>query len=492
MVRLFNHSKTGTILHSKDEHQNNDKTKQDKNANEKNTNESEDHLSKHVTTGDKSSDKENQIEGGKNDQSKEERNAALKSSTAIAKPRIKHSEYPPDSETLINTRLNALLYHTKDETVDLYKQENNASDLLGRLYYDDYDSDSSSPTIGSDSSTPMLPSSASDRMGPSSGYFQSKLAIASASSPSISSLIAARSPSSQSLQRPEMNRIKSFERGISFQTETDNHGRSLTLKVKHPNFKFRRNNKTFLAGFNDNQESLRAIEWLFEEMVINGDTIIILQVLDEKSHDTIDNVEAGKILSRIELLNKHFRKVAIVFETVIGKPQKLLKRAIDEFKPAMMIIGTHHHDDPSYLSHRFLAKSSMSKYFLECALVPVIVVKTTYKYNETLSKEIDSPSYFHDWLANINISSTFSKEKSRRSKLRSLSPSPSRTSSLKDIRAMSNKGNTEDLLQERGRRSHKEENDRFRFLLSPSSSRSRSTSSSRPVSNGLAKFFSSH
>ena len=108
--------------------------------------------------------------------------------------------------------------------------------------------------------------------------------------------------------RPELKRIKSFERGISFDTSTDNHRKSLTFKVKHPHFRFRRNNKTFLAGFNNGLESLKAIEWLFDEMIVHGDTVIILQVLDEKQHESIDKRQANKALNKIELLNTHFKK----------------------------------------------------------------------------------------------------------------------------------------------------------------------------------------
>ena len=77
-------------------------------------------------------------------------------------------------------------------------------------------------------------------------------------------------------------------RGISFDTSPHGHQKSYTLKAKHPLFKFRRTNKTFLVGYNDDLESTKAIEWLFDEMIINGDTIVVLQVLDEKQHVSID------------------------------------------------------------------------------------------------------------------------------------------------------------------------------------------------------------
>lgn len=65
-----------------------------------------------------------------------------------------------ESETAKNTRLNASLYHTSDESIQQYRQQNNSTDLLGRLYYDDYDSNSNllSPELLSPaSSVPHTP-----------------------------------------------------------------------------------------------------------------------------------------------------------------------------------------------------------------------------------------------------------------------------------------------------------------------------------------------
>ena len=70
-----------------------------------------------------------------------------------AAPRLLGKTDDLDDETVRNTKLNAELFHTSNDSVELYRQENNSSDLLGRLYYDDYDSDSmTSPSISGVSS----------------------------------------------------------------------------------------------------------------------------------------------------------------------------------------------------------------------------------------------------------------------------------------------------------------------------------------------------
>ena len=341
-----------------------------------------------------------------------------------------------DDETLRNTQLNAELYHTSNDSVDLYRQENDSSDLLGRLYYDDFDSDSGITPVPSISATPMT---LSPVMSPAS---EIKDPILKA--------------------RPSMPRTHSMERGISFDTSPHGHQKSYTIKVKHPLFKFRRTNKTYLVGYNGDMESSKAVEWLFDEMIINGDTIVILQVLDEKINESIDKRKAEKNLAMFESLNQHFKKVRIIHQLAIGKARKAMSAAVEEYRPSMMVIGTHHYDGKEH--HRGFAKSSLSKHILEYSLVPVILVKPTYKYVEFLKQEIDGPHYFENWIKNIDEI----ENRVIRKKVPSLlSPSVSRSSSYTSL-----------VNEERGRGNREE-------LQPETRSRSRSTSKSRL----FARFF---
>lgn len=366
-------------------------------------------------------------------------------------------------ETDINTQLNAMLYHTCDDSVELYKLQNNSSDLLGRLYYDDYDSESVLSPLSSGQITPTTTGSSGSM--PSSipaidfGYLQQAM-VRSASQLKTPSI------------RPGLPRLQSFERGVSFDIPDTKSKKSLIVKVRHPQFKFRRNNKTFLVGFNDDFESSKAIEWLFDEMVIHGDTLVIFQVLNEKYHDTIDKKRANLNLEHFEKLNCHNKKVSIIFETVIGKAEKKLKRAIEEYRPSMMVIGTHEGKDTHH--HRSLWKSSISKHFLEYALVPVIVVKPSYKYVEELKNPIDSESYFENWIKGIDVQPNINypprKESKRLSRM--LSPSPSRSSSSQDL-----------VGEARGR-------DKEPLHIRSSSREGRSRSRSR--TKALTSFFTGH
>lgn len=377
-----------------------------------------------------------------------------------------------DDETVANTKLNAMLYHILDDTIDLYRSENNSLDLLGRIYYDDYD--------------------------PSDQTVVERVA-------SFTSLsLMARSPpsalSSHSRLVPSPNPYKSLSSGsrplyarqVSFDTLSDRHHLSITLKVKHPEFRFRRNNKTFLVGFTNDSESMKAVEWAFLEMVIHGDTIIVFQVLDEKNYSFVDPSLAEIVLEKLKRLNTHSKRISMVYEVVIGNPQKLLEAAINEYKPAMMIVGTrqygsaglgssslslsltnlsllnqlpsqglpnisqalsqapshitfpnHHHHSHHHRHMPFFSKSLMSKHFLQYALVPVILVKPFYEIQEKLDRPVDSESYFKDWLVNIDISLTKEKKKKRFGMRSPLSSRDSSHTSLTDLAKQESRGRAE-------------------------------------------------
>lgn len=389
----------------------------------------------------------------------------------------------PETETELNTRLNALLYHTSNDSIDLYRLENNSLDLLGRMYYDDYDINDKGTVERVSSLTSMQQMMAQP--------------------PSISQVTSGTASPALAKDNRERKHRPLFERGVSFDTLDDSHHQSITLKVKHPGFKFRRNNKTYLIGFRNDAESLRAVEWAFQEMVIHGDTIIVLQVLDDKSYKFVDPVLAEMVLEKLEKLNTYNRKISMVYEVVIGRPQKLLKLAIEEYKPAMMIVGTHQYGQVSIptskstanlinLSHGlqphahshfpFLSKASISKYFLMYALVPVILVKPFYQHQERLKIPIDSEKYFEDLVANIDV--THTREKKKKSILGFRSPSSSRNTSSTNLTALA--------LEDRGRSS---ESNSFtigsRDSSQSSESRLNSQSNSRSHSRSLSQSRSS-
>lgn len=369
----------------------------------------------------------------------------------------------PETETQLNTRMNALLYHTSNESIDLYRLENDSLDLLGRLHYDDFDINDKDSVSRVASYTSLL------RLMPT---------------PTITQTLAQSNSHSGTLTPPTARARPLFERGVSFDTLDDSHHMSIIRKVKHPDFKFRRNNKTYLIGFCDDAESLRAVEWVIQELVIHGDTIVVFQVLDEKHYNYVDADLADKVVEKLKKLNTYNRRISLVYEVTIGRPQKVLKLAIEEYKPAMMIVGSHQYGSlPSHTSTNLNApsrsllphhshllifgKTSISKYFLMFALVPVILVKPFYKHQERLVSPIDSDHYFQDMLANIDVSHT--REKRRKHKF-FLSPTSSRNPSSTNLSGMG--------CEDRGRTSEN---------VVPISSRDSSNSSNRSRSHSRSQ-----
>ncbi|KAI5967878.1 hypothetical protein CANMA_002646 [Candida margitis] len=416
--------------------------------------------------------------------------------------RDKYLDDKGESETARNTRLNASLYHTSDESIQQYRQQNDSTDLLGRLYYDDFDSNSNllSPELLSPAASlphsPIISPMPTGGGGAGNGGDDEFYLGTSSTSPTLKNAIlnshlSSSSTSLSSLPKLALskNNRPNLSRGVSFDTGDGGPKKSFTLKIKHPEYKFRRNNKTWLVGFNNDVESTKAVEWLFDEMVIHGDTIVVLQVLNEKKYTSIDKKQANANLSTFEQLNVHFKKVALLFEVVIGKPEKSLKQAIKEYAPSMMVIGTRHFSERDHHSHHrgFLSKSSLSKHFLECALVPVIIVKPTYNYIENLSHPIDSEQYFANWLKRTSKDHEMSDDQLLQSNQQNSNHSSSlhrKVNSFLSPTSSRNSSYTNLVNEERGRSS----------LQNPvqklaNESRSRSTSRTR---SAFSKIFRKH
>lgn len=55
---------------------------------------------------------------------------------------------------------------------------------------------------------------------------------------------------------------------------------SLTLRTKHEAYKYTRRSRSFIIGYNDDEYSKSAMDWLVDTMVDDGDEIIALRVID--------------------------------------------------------------------------------------------------------------------------------------------------------------------------------------------------------------------
>lgn len=84
-------------------------------------------------------------------------------------------------------------------------------------------------------------------------------------------------------RRPRSPEHTRFEKKrVSFSTldNEDANMISFTLKIKHDAYKFSRRSRSFIIGYNDDEYSRSAMEWLVDTMVDDGDEIIALRVID--------------------------------------------------------------------------------------------------------------------------------------------------------------------------------------------------------------------
>lgn len=86
---------------------------------------------------------------------------------------------------------------------------------------------------------------------------------------------------------------KRFEKKrVSFSTldNEDANMISLTLRTKHEAYKFSRRSRCFIIGYNDDEYSKSAMEWLVDTMVDDGDEIIALRVIEPSKRHSMPGI----------------------------------------------------------------------------------------------------------------------------------------------------------------------------------------------------------
>jgi hypothetical protein len=108
---------------------------------------------------------------------------------------------------------------------------------------------------------------------------------------------------------------------------------SMTLNFRHKGYHMVRRSRTFMAGFDHNEYSKYALQWLLNELVDDGDEVVCVHVVDKEfrfERDAIKSYEqeAAKLMRRITELNESNRAISIVLEYVFGKLQTTFQRLV--------------------------------------------------------------------------------------------------------------------------------------------------------------------
>lgn len=202
-----------------------------------------------------------------------------------------------------------------------------------------------------------------------------------------------------------------FTKRVSFDTFTNPDAAvySLTLKVKHKEYRYKRTSRTYLIGYDTAEYSASALEWLLDTLADDGDEIIALRAIEPRGRgerdmdEVVYRREARRIVDEIVERNDEDKHVSIVVEHATGNVKTLLMHMIHLYHPDSLIVGTKGRNLNSISG---LVPNSMSKWCLQNSPVPVIVVRPDRKRTKAKKKRLADPTR-RSYLEILEKSSSF-------------------------------------------------------------------------------------
>ncbi|KAG0741089.1 hypothetical protein G6F57_002759 [Rhizopus arrhizus] len=190
---------------------------------------------------------------------------------------------------------------------------------------------------------------------------------------------------------------ENYVRGVSFDTMTDQDqpDYSFTLRGKTQGYHRTRRSRTFMVATDLANYSDYALDWTLENLMDDGDEIIVLRVLTVdlsenkvylqqmlRKEETQSKERASVVMSKIMATGGPDMKISAVIEFVIGKVQETIQNMISVYQPSMLIVGTR---GLSELKGMFI--NSVSKYCLQHSPIPVVVVRPEDKVKKQQAKK---------------------------------------------------------------------------------------------------------
>ena len=141
-----------------------------------------------------------------------------------------------------------------------------------------------------------------------------------------------------------------YERKVGFDTmidadDTPNGYFTFCLQVKSRGYMRTKNTRTFMCAVDDNGYSERALEWLMESLVNDGDEIVALRVLEGDAEEIDQDAareDARELMASIVELNDEFgdRSISIVVEFIAGRVTDTILNVIYVYRPDSITVGT--------------------------------------------------------------------------------------------------------------------------------------------------------
>ncbi|KAA1475292.1 hypothetical protein DENSPDRAFT_909581 [Dentipellis sp. KUC8613] len=175
---------------------------------------------------------------------------------------------------------------------------------------------------------------------------------------------------------------------------------SFTLQTKSDGYARTRHTRVYLCATSSDESGRQALEWAIENLVQDGDELIIFRGIDqedlEKDHDVVRD-DARDLMRRVQercIDIDPDRKLSIIVEFIAGKVVTTIDRLIALYRPDSIVVGTR---GIRGMKHAWGAAfgapgmGSVSKYCLSHSPVPIIVVRPESKVRKTMEKRKADP-----------------------------------------------------------------------------------------------------
>ncbi|KAI8334382.1 hypothetical protein BC941DRAFT_104195 [Chlamydoabsidia padenii] len=183
----------------------------------------------------------------------------------------------------------------------------------------------------------------------------------------------------------ETKSTEKYVRGVSFDAmnNADLRHYSFTLSGKTPGYKRTRRSRTFMMATDLANYSEFALNWASDEVMDDGDELIVLRVVTVDMSDKKSIIQAQleyeskqarekatKVMERIMESSGPDSKIRVIIEFVIGKVQETIQDMISMYQPSLLIVGTR-----GLSEFQGMLLGSISKYCLQHSPIPVTVVR---------------------------------------------------------------------------------------------------------------------
>ncbi|KAF7798132.1 hypothetical protein EIP86_009347 [Pleurotus ostreatoroseus] len=175
---------------------------------------------------------------------------------------------------------------------------------------------------------------------------------------------------------------------------------SYTLHVQSDGYTRSKNTRVFLCAASPDESGTQALEWVLENLVQDGDELIVFRGADSDDLDKEQDVyreEARELMRQVQDKCVEYdadRKLSIIIEFIAGNVPGSIDRLIALYRPDSLVVGTRGQRGMLQTWGAALGGTgvgSVSKYCLSHSPVPIIVVRPESKVRKVLAKRKADP-----------------------------------------------------------------------------------------------------